>query len=71
VPFGTKEPTLLFLLKGMLSFTNAEMKKIQSDPKFSQMPETDERVEVKKLVEANCFMPLVTFPKWSTSHLLR
>jgi hypothetical protein len=50
---------------------NAGMKKIHSDLKFSQMPEMDERMEVKKLVEANCFMPLLTFPKWSTSHLLR
>jgi hypothetical protein len=68
VPFGTQE---LFLWKGTLSFTKRRNEKIHSDLKFSQMPEMDERMEVKKLVEANCFMPLLTFPKWSTSHLLR
>ena len=69
VPLGTKEPTLLCLWKVTLSFTKRGNEEIH--PKFSRMPETDTHVEVKKLVEANRFMPLLTFPKWSTSHLVR
>jgi len=50
VPLGTKEPTLPFLCKGTLSFTRRSNEEIH--PKFSWMPETDTRVEIKKLVEA-------------------
>ena len=50
MPLGTKEPTLPFLCKGTLSFTRRSNEEIH--PKFSWMPETDTRVEIKKLVEA-------------------
>ena len=69
MPLGTKEPTLPFIWKVTLSFTKHGNEEIH--PKFSRMPETGRRVEVKKPVEANRFMPLLTFPKWSTSHLVR